>query len=262
MYYSHDLGIERMVFPDARAGDYATSTSEFMRLGIYYTTEERTFDVGDPPVPTLYTFYYPNQVLFDNPVTAIALSPSDPNVLYFGSDDGDFGRIDSIRSFGTPIVESVVTKWLYATGIATADDNLPILSGQLPLPTPIQTNLGVMTDIAIDPNSPWTLLAASSQGLRRSLNKGGTMSVLASSNNTRATLIDPTNVIYFFYGAEDGLYRSKNAGSTWTRINTGLGGQQTINAFTQSLGPPGSKRRIWVGTTGGVFMDGRSLDLQ
>jgi hypothetical protein len=63
-------------------------------------------------------------------------------------------------------------------------------------------------------------------------------------------------------GSEDGLYRSTDGGSNWTRIKSGLGNFKTITSLTQGSGAAGIRRKVWVGTSGGVFIGKQSLSLE
>lgn len=125
---------------------------------------------------------------------------------------------------------------------------------------------GLVLALAFDPNTPTTFWATTNQGLMRSEDGGKSFQTIAisggSSVNTKCIIVDPTNVINIMVGSEDGLYRSTDPKNTWKRIRSGLGNHKTINSLTQASGAPGARRRVWVGTTGGVFVGRQSLDLE
>jgi hypothetical protein len=121
-------------------------------------------------------------------------------------------------------------------------------------------------DIALDVVNRNTLWAATVGGVYRSVDNGANWSASAfgvgSTVNTRAIIVDSTNTINVMAGSEDGLYRSTNAGGSWKRIRSGLGNHKTITCLTQAAGLAGARRKVWVGTAGGVFMGKQSLDLE
>lgn len=259
LYITQDFGIDRIFQPYTEQ-----PVKQTFWLKDYYTATkmvERTNTFASPPVPVQA---YPNntELLYTGTIRSLNLSFSDPNLLYFGTENGEFGYIKNAQKGTGPLVwqtnqpvfdtETGASR-SFVNGYWLVDNNSKSLSPPN----------GIITDISVDPNSPWTMLVSSSVGAFRSINKGVSFTSLGvvTGINARGTLIDPTNVTYFFVGAEDGLFRSKDAGATWTKISSGLGGQLTVNCFTQSEGPPGSKRRIWVGTTGGVYAGAKSLDL-
>ena len=121
-------------------------------------------------------------------------------------------------------------------------------------------------DLALDTVNRSTLWAATVGGVFRSVDNGKTWEARAfgtgSNVNTRAIIVDPTNTINVLAGSEDGLYRTTNAGTAWTRIRSGLGNHKTITSLVQAAGLAGARRKVWVGTAGGVFMGKQSLDLE
>ncbi|HEY9068629.1 MAG TPA: carboxypeptidase-like regulatory domain-containing protein [Candidatus Ozemobacteraceae bacterium] len=263
-------GIERIYKP------YGGKQRTLFHLGEYYTAtkqQHREEEVGSPAVK-LTNDAFPNDIayLYSGKLRTLSVSNSEPNIVFFGTEAGEFGYIyDSQEpNVSNPSVDYGTYGPLYWFEDREIFDNDTTTSAHLRDGYALQTNYntksgappsGIITNISIDSNSPWTLLVSSSSGVYRSINYGGSFVSVSNPINARGTLIDPTNMTFFFYGAEDGLYRTKDAGGTWSKISSGLGGQLTMNCFTLSEGPPGTRRRIWVGTTGGVFMGAKSLDL-
>lgn len=274
IYLAVSNGIRRIKFVSANAPYNIDSEESWLLNVIYYLKETRTGQVGSPPVNTDIVAYEDpskGKTLFNNSPRTLALSLKESTILYGGFDSGELGRFYDARTLSNPLryVDSIHDPdpydWFFIapTGIASQPGVGYTLSTNTP-PRPVNispTNLGIIYDISVDPGNPNTLLVSTSGGIYRSVNAGVNFNLIASSTNCYATLIDPINVTYFFYGCEDGLYRSKNAGNSWTLIKSGLGGTKTIYTFTISPGSPGSTRRIWVGTSNGVYADGRSLDL-
>ncbi|MFZ2960552.1 MAG: Ig-like domain-containing protein [Candidatus Ozemobacteraceae bacterium] len=259
MYVTRSYGFERIRLDNA--GNFLNQTPIYLNAA-YRTLETRV--ASPPPDVTAYRDVEEATTLFSHSeFRAIALSNSDPNKLFFANEGGEIGGVSSVRTMSTPLVPGNQTCFSGPSPATyTQIEFIYILPNPTSAPRPRSSGFGVVTDLCIDPNSPWTLLMSSSQGVYRSVDSGATFISKASAVNARAVLIDPTNVTYFFYGQEAGLFRSKDAGTSWNQIKSGLGGTLVVNTFAQSEGPPGTKRRIWVGTTGGVFAGGRSLDLE
>jgi photosystem II stability/assembly factor-like uncharacterized protein len=172
------------------------------------------------------------QPIFDDQPTqsigAIAVAPSDPNILYVGSGEG-LHRPD--LSVGDGIYRS-------ADGGRTWR-HLGLTDGQQ------------IPDLAIDPKDPNRLFAAvlghpygrnAERGIYRSADGGGTwQKVLSKDDDTggSAVAIDPSrpNIVYAalwqdrlgpwedknqFQGTAGGLFKSADGGNTWQRLHNGL----------------------------------------
>ncbi|HPT46440.1 MAG TPA: hypothetical protein PLM07_11105, partial [Candidatus Rifleibacterium sp.] len=141
-----------------------------------------------------------------------------------------------------------VTNWFYVgfTGIISFDNDSSIIHS-----------------IAIDPNTPTTMWQGKTVGVFRSTDGGSSFTQMNTINpvNVKDIFIDPINTINIYIGTEAGLYRSRDAGATWKQIKSGLAGHATINTLGLSPGSVGA-RRIICGTTGGIFIGGKSLDLE
>ena len=125
---------------------------------------------------------------------------------------------------------------------------------------------GVPLALALDKINTNTLWVATTNGVSRSIDFGMNWSNYAFSGgvntNCRCIIVDPNNTINVMSGSEDGLYRTTNGGSSWTRIRSGLGNYKTITSLTQAAGAAGKRRKVWVGTSGGVFVGKQSLSLE
>lgn len=124
---------------------------------------------------------------------------------------------------------------------------------------------GLPLAIAIDVVNTNTVWVATTAGISRSINYGNSWSSYSfggTNTNCRAIIVDPNNTINVMAGSEDGLYRSIDGGSSWTRIKSGLGNYKTITCLAQGAGAAGKRRKVWVGTAGGVFVGKQSLALE
>lgn len=184
--------------------------------------------------------------------------------LYAGGEDGVFLYMNNMTD--SNLTYQIARAFKYPRP-ATETEDIPFytLSDNQPRrANPDMENPSL--DLALDVINRNTLWAATVGGIYRSVNNGMTWAASAftegSGVNTRAIIVDPTNTINVMAGSEDGLYRTTDAGGTWKRIRSGLGNHKTITCLIQAAGAPGARRKVWVGTAGGVFMGRQSLDLE
>ena len=85
--------------------------------------------------------------------------------------------------------------------------------------------------LAIDPKTPSTLYAVMNQGpVFESLDSGKTwMSLFAvlPSQSVNAFAVDPKTPSNLYAGADGGIYKSTNAGASWTLVTSGLGPERS-----------------------------------
>jgi len=123
------------------------------------------------------------------------------------------------------------------------------------------TGPSIIHEIKVDPNTATTIWVGKNDGIYRTTNDGSTFTSLGNYTNVRSIFIDPINTINVYIGTESGLYRTRDAGATWKQIKSGLEGHTTINALGLTPGGVGT-RRIFCGTTNGIFMGRTTLDLE
>ncbi len=122
--------------------------------------------------------------------------------------------------------------------------------------------------IVMDMYNRSTLWMATVNGLSRSINSGSSWTGIplsgGASTNCSTVIIDSTNTVNTLTGTEDGVYRITMPSGAFVskRIRSGLGNHKLIRSLAQSAGRPGVRRKVWVGTSGGVFMGRESLDLE
>ncbi len=154
--------------------------------GIWKTTNGgQTWTVNTDSLPTLG-------------VSAIAITRSNPSVIYFGSGDRDAG--DAV-GYGVFKSTNAGASWTISN-----------------------TGMGNRTvgRLIIDPNNASTLLAACNGGIYRSTNAGASWTQVFSGGFFKDIVFKPNNS-NVVYATKDGLlYRSLNNGQTWTAMTTGL----------------------------------------
>lgn len=127
----------------------------------------------------------------------LALDPTNSNIVYCGGYEASAGAIYRTTNGG-----SIWSK-LAATGLS-----------------------GYIYDLAIDPDNTDILWAGTSNNLYKSTDAGLTWATTSfSGGNTREILIDASVVdadIIYVGTYSNGVYRSTNAGGSWTQMNDGL----------------------------------------
>ena len=242
----------------------------------YYTDETRTVTIDVPEIPGVASattkteeWTYMSYSATVNPINAKVLSIKYDNLnksLYFGTDSGyvyycpslapNMYKITNVSKWSAPSGKEI-TKILLPAFLSTYCDKLDYPSNGSVGATPMAIALDV-----INTNTLWT---ATTNGVYRSTNYGlawSQHSFGGVDTNSKAIIVDPNNTINVMAGSEDGLYRTVNGGTNWTRIKSGLGNYKTITALGQAAGAAGEKRKVWVGTSGGVFMGKQSLALE
>ncbi|PKL47424.1 MAG: hypothetical protein CVV42_13275 [Candidatus Riflebacteria bacterium HGW-Riflebacteria-2] len=220
-------------------------------------------NTASPAIPATIEAY--TNIYEPNPINGIlqTIAYDDFNDrLYAGGEGGVFLYMGDTS---TPNMLLVTATAFTANepSVATAAVSFYLLT----INQPMMVTLGhPPLDLALDVINRNTLWAATVGGVYRSVDNGMTWGASAfgtgSNVNTRAIIVDPTNTINVLAGSEDGLYRTTDAGGNWTRIKSGLGNHKTITSLTQAAGLAGARRKVWVGTAGGVFMGKQSLDLE
>ena len=104
--------------------------------------------------------------------------------------------------------------------------------------------VGSVNVIAVAPNAPNTIYAATSDGIYRSTDGGATWTKttatgFSSFSFTNAMAVDPTNSSVVYAGHFFGLFKSTDGGNNWSRVNTAplnfasslLDRVRSVNAF-------------------------------
>ena len=215
-------------------------------------------------VPHTETAYSDSET--DNPIQSFARSIRYDNLnrtFYFGTSSS---QVFSCPTMAPNMKEyHNATAFRGSTGIATQT-----ISSIFEYPDLSYPNSGSLSAVplalALDVINTNTLWAATTNGVARSIDYGRNWSSYSFSGgvntNCKCILVDPNNTINVMSGSEDGLYRSTDGGSTWTRIKSGLGNFKTITSLTQGSGAADKRRKVWVGTSGGVFIGKQSLSLE
>jgi hypothetical protein len=174
-------------------------------------------------------------------VSAIALNPNNPNVIYQGASGGGV--------------------WRTIDGGATWS---PLYDQQVSL------GVGEPSAIAIDPSNTNTIYVGTSarfvlnisKGILKSTDGGGSWIVLGdgfpagntgnadnlfAGNSINVIIVDPANSNVLYLAASSGLYRSTDGGRNWTLGTNGSGDARSLALDTTS---PAGSRRLYAGADG------------
>lgn len=235
---------------------------------------------------------YQEPVLYTNSsgtmqFTTIEINPQNPNVLLVGFTDylesrnpdvflNGYFKISNARSSDYLRIANVTVDYLGDWSWSGGDPLTNLIAPGVPPGGQVTYSMrlrnstvvykfdndsSIIHDIEIDPNTPTTIWLGKDNGIYRSTNDGNNYTQSGTYGNVRGIFIDPINTINVYIGTEEGLYRTKDAGTAWKQIKSGLEGNNTINSLGLTPGGLGN-RRIFSGTTSGVFMGRTSLDLE
>ena len=192
-------------------------------------------------------------------VTALALDPKTPSVLYAGtrgSAEGDriglYKSADAGRSWadltlkGNPLsigIDPTTPSTLYVCvyrdvrprGVSKSTD-----AGVTWL-TPRDGYLGeLFSALVIDPHTPTTLYgAAGNRGLFKSTSGGQSWTSIAGiSAYTIALAVDPIRTDVLYLGTDEGVFKSVDAGTSWNASNEGLPDSLVVSGFAISPAVP------------------------
>ena len=200
------------------------------------------------------------------PITALAASPSDPSVLLAGSMSGILyqsgdageswrraGRLPMDDSGYPPVLKSFAfdpsnEAAAYAAGDGLYGEGAGVFKAMNGVGAD-WSNLGVVTSgalsVLVDPRAPATIYLATREGLRKSLDGGGSWTSLPGP--TGPLVMDPTSSTTLYVAGNSRVFRSIDAGLSWKPLNQ----QAVAHATSLAITPDG--KRLYAGTENGVF---------
>jgi photosystem II stability/assembly factor-like uncharacterized protein len=165
-------------------------------------------------------------------VASIAIDPSDPDVMYIGT-----GEVYSTFQNTMPGIVNRFTRGLYGIGILKTED------GGLTWEKSLDWSYGDLRgvqDLAINPENPSTVYAATTEGLYRSYDAGASWTNIHPVQMAVNLLISPadTAVIFVTHGSldpdlafESGVFRSQDGGASFSKLTNGLPAQYSGKAL-------------------------------
>jgi photosystem II stability/assembly factor-like uncharacterized protein len=162
-------------------------------------------------------------------VSAIAIDPENPNVLYAGT-----GEVYNMEN-SMPNVAIRVTRGTYGIGILKSEDGGQSWFKSLDWS---YGDLRGVQDIKINPLRPQTVYAATTEGLLRSYDSGENWTTVHATPMAVDIEINPadTNYVFVSHGSLDdnalsGIYRSIDGGSSFQELTNGLPGSWSGKAL-------------------------------
>ena len=200
-------------------------------------------------------------------ITALAIDPTSPQTIYAGTHEGVFKSTDAGDSWSpTGLTDTEINalaidptspQTIYAvsySGVAKTTDAGSSWSTVLSLDI-----TQAVTTLVIDPISPPTIYAGETGfnigaghviggGVVKSTNGGGSWTITDLTNTHVYTLaIDPTSPQTIYAATVRGMFKSTDAGDSWSPANTGL----YITEIHAIAIDPASPQTIYAGTDGG-----------
>jgi photosystem II stability/assembly factor-like uncharacterized protein len=142
-------------------------------------------------------------------ISAITVAPSDPDVVYVGTSDGRFWRVEWDGATWTTTNRSAGLPGVYIADIAVdpADANLVYVAVSGLLFGEWATEFGIAHVWRTpDAGANWTNISAG----------------LSNANPVNSVVIDPADTDRIFIGCDVGVFRSENQGGAWTPWDQGL----------------------------------------
>jgi len=132
-------------------------------------------------------------------VSSIRFNPKNPSIVYAGTGDRDAGNRNQRGVLKS--TDGGVSWNLSSTGMGNR----------------------VVGMLAINPNNPDTILAATNSGVYRTLNAGVNWTRVSSdTSHFKDVVYKPGDPQYAYATANGDFYRSTNWGASWTKITSGL----------------------------------------
>lgn len=164
-----------------------------------------------------------------NAVSSIAIDSVNPNVMYIGTGE-NYGY-----QYSTNGLNVRVTRGMYGIGILKTTDGGS--SWTKSLDWAYQNQSGVWR-VVINPKNHNTLYAATSEGVYKSNNAGGTWNQVLNYQMVMDLILNPVDTTMLFISvgnlsnnipnANVGIYKSVNAGTSWTKLSDGAHGLPTF----------------------------------
>ncbi len=199
----------------------------------------------------------------------IGISPSDPNVVYVGSNGVGMsvtttkGAPFALTGTGNVSFNAICTAaanpdvvfagTAYGLGIFVTTNGTQAGGATWTNPAAVP---GTANACAVDPANANVAYMAMNNGLYKTIDMGQTWAALAGTTATTAVVVDPTNanIVFAAYGGT--VHRSADAGATWAAAGVGLPSAASVLAIDaahpQTL-LAGTSQGVWRTTTAGTL---------
>ncbi len=155
-------------------------------------------------------------------VTDIATIATDPNTIYIATGDGDV-------VMSSPSIQDYIS---YSLGVMKSTNGG--VSWQTTGLNWQTSNARFINRLLVSPANPQVLLAATNQGIYKTIDGGTTWSITQPGYFMDMEFKpEDATILYASYGS--GIYKSVNEGSTWTKLSTGI--PSNIGRIAFGVGP-------------------------
>ncbi len=195
--------------------------------GIWKTTDAgRTWENKTPDLPNLTT-------------TVLAYAASNPNIMYAGTGEG-FGNADAIQGDGIWKSTDHGNTWFQLASTVAVNQ--------------ADKAFEYVNRIAVSPIDPDVVVAATNEGIYKSVNGGTSWTQTYDAGSSRVQQIVPSRVAFDTLYATvngSGIYKSTNAGDSWYRSSQGVGS----GARYEMTSVPSNTSRLFVAVENGSTSD-------
>jgi len=165
-------------------------------------------------------------------VTALAVNPGRPDVLYAGTSSGVYKTTDGARTW--------------------RDAN----AGMLQTDRVVSSRALGVSALAVDPYRPDTVYVGTLDGLYKTRDGGRAWTRIGrelTSQSIHALILDPSRQDEVYIGGPTGVFKSRDGGMTWENRSAGLSSRNVLSLAASRMSPA----LVYAGTNGGGLLRSR-----
>jgi photosystem II stability/assembly factor-like uncharacterized protein len=209
-----------------------------------------------------------------NVVTAIAINPDQPAILFIATNDSVYKTRDNGATW-VPVTEGLSNARILSLAIHPTNTST-IYAGTLGdavyrsvdggnrwsiINAGLKEHVTVVNAFTFFPREPEAILAATTVGFFKTVNGGMMWDEMSSKGMDSvyivSTALDPTDTNILYAGTSGGVYKSVNGGMNWRESNNGLMRIEPGNALSLGVNSlamdPVNTTTLYAGTTKGAF---------
>jgi photosystem II stability/assembly factor-like uncharacterized protein len=222
----------------------------------------------------LFGYLLPGCTGHSNMVTAIAINPHHPNILFITTNDSVYKSRDDGATWIT-VTKGLGHARILSLAVDPANGSI-IYAGTLGdavyrsvdggnrwsiINAGMKEHVAYVNGFVFHPQDPQTILAATTVGIFKTINGGMMWQEMPTkgmdSVYTVSAVMDPTATNILYAGTSGGVYKSVNGGMTWKEANNGLLHLEPGTALSLGVNAlamdPVKSTTLYAGTTQGAF---------
>lgn len=223
---------------------------------------------------TLLGLILPGCTAKSNMITAIAINPHHPNILFIATNDSVYKSRDDGATWIT-VTEGLGHARILSLAVDPTNASI-IYAGTLGdavyrsvdggnrwsiINAGMKEHVAYVNAFVFHPQNPQTIFAATTVGIFKTINGGMMWEDMPTkgmdSVYTVSFALDPTNPNILYAGTSGGVYKSVNGGMTWKEANNGLIRLEPGTALSLGVNSlvldPVKTTTLYAGTTQGAF---------